>query len=104
MVPAAVFVLGVVVATNKLWRGLANAARRRFGLAASIYLAGAVGMEIVDKIARPGTGLTRHVLLHTEEALEKCGAAPLVGALLHAFVPTGHVLVKIASATPGENA
>ena len=86
VIPAMMSVLLVALLYWRFFSALPKATKRRFLLAAALYVGGAVGIELFEGcyISRMGTNetFTYALMVSAEELLEMCGVVVLIHGLL----------------------
>lgn len=101
VVPAGLAVLVALIATGQVWATVARGDRIRFAQGAIVFIAGAVGMEVVHKLVLPAAdGFVHFALLHAEEGLEMCGIALLLRAAWLVIAPRGRLVLHVGPEEP----
>lgn len=96
IVPAGLLVVVVLIVTREVWREVARNDRLRFAQGAAVFVAGAVGMEVLHKVLSPAPDSLVHFgLVHVEEGLELCGIVLLVRAAWLVMAPNGRLMIRL---------
>jgi hypothetical protein len=84
VIPGIAFVVFMAVAYFRFWWTLPHPTRALLGIAAALYLGGALGMEMVGSsyVVDHGQNLTYGVMATFEEVLEMSGVITLLYALM----------------------
>ena len=103
VVPAGLLVLIVLAATRAVWRTVTRRDLLRFVAGAGVFVAGAIGMEVLHKLVSPDRdGLLHFALLHAEEGLEIAGVALLLRAAWLVLAPTGRLVIGFGPEQPAQ--
>lgn len=96
VVPGVVVVFLLMLVFLKFLVGLPAATRRRFVLAAALYVGGSIGMEMVSGLSFERHGRNNwqyRAIVTTEEALELAGLIAFIWALLRRWADNGTAIV-----------
>jgi hypothetical protein len=104
VVPYSIFAVVVGLAYLSFLRALPPDSRRRFILAAAIYIGGALVIEMIEAAitdARGRGGGPVTILAVIEETAEMAGAALLIYALLHHIA--AHIPIALSAVVPSDD-